>query len=103
MIEPLAVEFTALAVQHIREAEQWWRLNRPAAPNAIREEVQRLLQSLQYNRVLVHVLQTSRSQAFGAFSFHASGTTLYFHVTGLPEFVEVVAFWHSSRGSGPPI
>lgn len=43
MIEPLAVEFTVVAAQHIREAEQWWRLNRPAAPNAIREELQRLL------------------------------------------------------------
>lgn len=43
MIEPLSVEFTALAAEHIREAEQWWRLNRPAVPNAIREELQRLL------------------------------------------------------------
>lgn len=28
---------------------------------------------------------------------------IYFHVTGTPEFLEVVALWHSSRGSGPSI
>ena len=43
MTDPLRIEFTALAAQHVREAEDWWRLNRPAAPNAIREELQRLL------------------------------------------------------------
>ena len=43
MTEPLRIEFTALASQHVREAEGWWRLNRPAAPNAVREELQQLL------------------------------------------------------------
>ena len=28
---------------------------------------------------------------------------IYFHVTGTPEFLEVVALWHSSRDSGPPV
>src|SRR5256886_12650763 len=43
MTEPLRIEFTALASQHVREAEAWWRLNRPAAPSAVREELQQLL------------------------------------------------------------
>jgi plasmid stabilization system protein ParE len=43
MKEPLPVEITALAAQHIRKAERWWRENRTAAPNAVREELEHAL------------------------------------------------------------
>jgi len=103
MIEPLEVEFTDLAAQHVREAERWWRMNRPAAPNAIREELQWLLPLIALQpRMGSHAtnvkLQGVRRIHIPRIRYH-----LYFHVTGSPEFVEVVAFWHSSRGSGPPI
>jgi hypothetical protein len=38
---PLDIEITDLAKEQIRAAEAWWRLNRPKAPNAIREELER--------------------------------------------------------------
>jgi len=38
---PLHIEVSDLAKAQIRTAEQWWRLNRPKAPNAIREELER--------------------------------------------------------------
>ena len=41
MNDPLPVELTDLAARHIREAESWWRVNRRAAPNAVRQEVER--------------------------------------------------------------
>ena len=41
MSERLHVEVSALASGQIREAEEWWRSNRPKAPNAIREELER--------------------------------------------------------------
>lgn len=41
MSEPLHVEVSELAAEQIRAAEAWWRLNRPKAPNAIREELER--------------------------------------------------------------
>lgn len=44
MSDPLAVRFTALAAQHIRKAEEWWRDHRSAAPNAVRLELQRALE-----------------------------------------------------------
>jgi hypothetical protein len=28
---------------------------------------------------------------------------IYYHVIGVPECVEIVAFWHARRGDGPPI
>ena len=41
MSHALHVEVSDLAKAQIRAAEQWWRLNRPKAPNAIREELER--------------------------------------------------------------
>ena len=37
----LDIEISDLAKQQIRAAEDWWRLNRSKAPNAIREELER--------------------------------------------------------------
>ena len=39
--QPVHIEVSDLAKAQIRAAEQWWRLNRPKAPNAIREELER--------------------------------------------------------------
>lgn len=103
MIEPLPVELTALAAQHIREAEQWWRLNRPAAPNAIREELERLLPIIAIQPRIGSRASSVRLEGVRRIHIPRIRYHLYFHVTGSPEFVEVVAFWHSSRGSGPPI
>ncbi|MEO8076301.1 MAG: hypothetical protein ABI818_08245 [Acidobacteriota bacterium] len=41
MKDPLPIEVSDLARGQIRAAEQWWRRNRPAAPNAIHEELDR--------------------------------------------------------------
>jgi plasmid stabilization system protein ParE len=100
---PLAVELTAIAAQHIRKAEAWWRLNRTAAPNAIRQELQRAfaLIALQprIGSAATNVsLRGVRRIFLPAIKYH-----LYWHLVAEPEHVEVVAFWHSRRGKGPPI
>ena len=41
MSRPVPVDISDLAKAQIRAAEDWWRLNRPKAPNAIREELER--------------------------------------------------------------
>ena len=41
MNSPLHVEVSDGAAGQIRVAEAWWRANRPKAPNAIREELER--------------------------------------------------------------
>ena len=98
MTEPFAVELTALAAQHIRKAETWWRTNREAAPNAIRQELQRAftliaLQPQIGSRATNVKLKSVRRIFLPAIKYH-----LYWY-----ERVEVVAFWHSRRGTGPPI
>jgi hypothetical protein len=38
---PLHIQINELAKAQVRAAEEWWRFNRPKAPNAIREEFER--------------------------------------------------------------
>ena len=99
----LPIEVTALAARHIREAEAWWRVNRTAAPNAIRLEVQRafsLIASHQHvgGRATNVRLPDVRRIYLPRIKYH-----VYFHVVEAPTRVEVVAFWHARRGDSPPI
>ena len=77
MSEPLRIEFTALASQHVREAEEWWRLNRLAAPNAVREELQQLL-PLSAVQPRMGSQATNVKLEFVVFTFAVSGTTCIF-------------------------
>ena len=103
MSEPLHVEVSELAAEQIRAAEAWWRLNRPKAPNAIREELERAssLIALQpgigtraRNATLVGVRRVHLAR------IHYD---LYYRVVEIARQVELLAFWHTGRGSDPPI
>jgi plasmid stabilization system protein ParE len=99
----LPIEVSDLATAQIRAAEEWWRANRPAAPNAIREELERASRLIAVqpgvsararNLSLVGV----RRLLLARIRYH-----LYYRVVTDPDRVEILAFWHSSRGSAPPL
>lgn len=103
MSEPLPVEVSDLAAGHIRAAEVWWRLNRPKALNAIREELERAssliaVQPELGTRARNATLPGVRRVHLARVRYH-----LYYRVVEEPRHVELLAFWHASRGSGPPI
>lgn len=99
----LSVRITALAARQIRAAEAWWRVNRMAAPNAIREELQRAFaliasQPQAGGRAENVRLPDVRRIYLARIKYH-----VYYHVLVVPECVEVLAFWHVRRGDAPPI
>jgi plasmid stabilization system protein ParE len=100
---PLQVEVSNLAKKQIRAAEQWWRLNRPKAPNAIREDLDRA-SSLISVQPEVGARATNVSLA-GVRRLHLARVRyyIYYRVVTDPERVQLLAFWHTSRGSGPPL
>jgi plasmid stabilization system protein ParE len=100
---PLDIEISELAKAQIRTAEDWWRLNRPKAPNAIREELERAASIVSLQReVGTRALNISLS---GVRRLHLARVRYYFYYWLLtdPERIEILAFWHESRGSGPPL
>jgi plasmid stabilization system protein ParE len=99
----LRIEVSDLARAQIHVAQNWWRVNRPKAPNAIREELERasLLISVQPE---IGARARNISLA-GVRRLHLARVRyyIYYRVVADPERIEVLAFWHESRGSGPSI
>jgi plasmid stabilization system protein ParE len=101
--KPLPVEVSDLAAAQIRAAETWWRLNRPKAPNAIREDLERAssfiaVQPQAGARARNANLPGVRRLLLARTRYH-----LYYRQIEAPKRMEVLAFWHASRGSNPPI
>ena len=103
MSDPIQVEVSALAAEQIRAAEEWWRLNRPKAPNAIREDFERA-SSLIASQPQIGARARNVTLA-GVRRLHLSRIRydLYYRHVPASQRVEILAFWHSSRGGGPPI
>jgi plasmid stabilization system protein ParE len=100
---PLEIEISDLAKAQIRTAEDWWRLNRPKAPNAIREELERAASIISLQpEAGTDALNISLS---GVRRLHLARVRYYVYYWLLtdPERIEILAFWHESRGSGPPL
>jgi plasmid stabilization system protein ParE len=100
---PLQIEVSNLARAQIHAAQDWWRVNRPKAPNAIREELERasLLISVQ-----PEIGARARNISLGGVRrLHLARVRyyVYYRVVTDPERIEVLAFWHESRGSGPSL
>lgn len=103
MNDPLPVEISPLAAQQIRKLELWWRINRTKAPNAVREELQRVL------RIITTTPRVGRRamdvELENVRRIHISRIWhfLYYRIVDSPERIELLALWSDSRGQGPPI
>jgi plasmid stabilization system protein ParE len=99
---PLDIDISDLAKTQIRAAEDWWRLHRSKAPNAIREELERAAS-------IISVQPEAGARALnvslpGVRRLHLARVRYYVYYWLLtdPERIEILAFWHESRGSEPP-
>lgn len=100
---PLRIQATELARELIREADSWWRTNRVAAPNAVREELERISSLITAHPTVGTPARNVTLPAVRRIGMRRISYDLYYHVIGSPEYVEVLAIWHWRRGSGPPI
>jgi hypothetical protein len=78
-------------------------VNRTAAPNAIREVFQSMAATLARSpRIGRHATKTKAKDARQVF-LRRVGYWIYYRIIVDPARLEILAFWHSSRGKGPPI
>lgn len=73
----------------------WWRINRPAAPNAIREELTKARELLSRNPEAGPAAEDHpgiRRLLLIRVSYH-----LYYRVNHAARQVEILAFWHTRR------
>ena len=103
MSGPLEIVVSALAADQIRAADAWWRVNRPKAPNAIREDLARASSLIAIQPDLG--ARARNASLVGVRRLHLARIRydLYYLVEETRTQLEILALWHSSRASLPPI
>jgi plasmid stabilization system protein ParE len=97
----LAVRIKSRAQREIEQAAQWWADNRPAAPGAIRKDLEAALALLVDEPGIGTKIETARSGTVRRLYLGRVQYFIYYRVRD--HCLEVVAFWHSSRETGPSL
>ena len=103
MSGPLPVRIVGTAARAIIEAAEWWASNRPKAPVAFAEELERALQLIASQPAIG--AQAQNAKLAGVRRIHLTRVRyyLYYRISRSPPGIEVLALWHTSRGSDPPM
>lgn len=96
----LVVRIKPRAQWEIERAAEWWAENRPAALGAVRKDVEAALALLVEEPGIGSKIKTARSDTVRRLTSPEFATS-YYRVSG--QFLDVVAFWHSSREAGPSL
>jgi plasmid stabilization system protein ParE len=97
------VRIVSSAARAITEAAEWWVSNRPNAPAAFIEEVERALQLISSQPAIGAQAQNAKLSGVRRIHLPRVRYYLYYRIAKSPPAVEVLALWHTSRGSAPPI
>lgn len=101
MNTPLRVEITDNAQAQISAAAAWWAENRPAAPDAVREDLDRILELLRRQPAIGTIAR--RATLSGVRRVTLSRIRYYVYYRVANDALQVLAFWHASRGGEPPM
>ena len=97
----LAIRIVGRAARQIAEAGAWWRENRPAAPEALEEELGRGLALIAQQPGVGAKARNAKLAGVRRIYLSRIRYYLYYRVQESSEAVEVLALWHASGGSGP--
>jgi plasmid stabilization system protein ParE len=98
----LAIRIKPRAALEIEKAAHWWFENRPAAPGAVRLDLEAALALLTQEPGIGTKVQLSRVDALvRRLYLPRVKYFVYYRVRG--SFLEVITFWHSSRKNAPSI
>ena len=89
------------ALREIEQAAEWWADNRPAALGAVRKDLEAALALLVEEPGIGTKIETARSDIVRRLYLTRIRYFVYYRISG--QFLDVVAFWHSSREAGPSL
>ena len=101
MSEVLRVEVTPRAAGQTERAAAWWAANRPGTPDAVRVDFAQAKSLLALQPGVGAKSSTARYPDLRRLFLSRIRYHIYYRVA--PEKVVILAFWHSSRGSGPSL
>jgi len=91
------------AAREIAEAREWWQANRPAAPEVLERELRRGLVFIAQQPHIGPRARNARLAGVRRVYLSRIRYYLYYRVQPASGALEVLAFWHASRGSGPEL
>jgi plasmid stabilization system protein ParE len=93
----LQVQATRRAAREIRAASKWWDENRPAAPDAFREAIDKAFELICTQPHIGEVATNVKLPGVRRILLSKVQYYLYYRVRSKPHTVEVVAIWQTSR------
>jgi len=99
MKEPLALVLQRRATREIEEIDEWWRANRPSAPDLFLVELERMLSAVVLMPTLGAPAKSKRARDVRRLLLRQTRYHVYYRVRG--GALEVLAVWHAVRGIGP--
>ena len=99
----LPVGFTRRSARQVEAAALWWKVNRPAAPNALRDDLAAALTLIADQPACGAPTASGTSQGVRRIHLVRVGYHLYYRLAPRLRQVQVVAFWHARRGEVPPL
>jgi plasmid stabilization system protein ParE len=97
------VKPTRRAAAEMRRAAAWWRANRPAAPFALVEDLERAFELVASQPGIGARARNPRNEGFRRLLLSRTGYHLYYQVNAEAGSVEILALWHSHRGREPSL
>ena len=97
------VVFTKEADAQAGAIEDWWRGNRPAAPDMFPRELDAIVRLLERSPMLGTRYAESPVQGVRRILLGRSRYHVYWEVDAPARIVTITAVWYSGRGSGPPL
>jgi plasmid stabilization system protein ParE len=101
--EELSVRIVTSAALAIKEAAEWWSSNRPQAPKAFVEELQRALELIGSQPMIGARARNLKTSGMRRIHLTRVHYYLYYRLTSDSETIDVLALWHTSRGKAPPL
>jgi plasmid stabilization system protein ParE len=98
---PLELFVSRRAAREIERVIQWWAINRPAAPGAVRRDLQAAL-----NLLLVQPyvgVRVSAASSPDVRRVHLDRIRYWVYYRVRRNRLEVLSVWHSSRGRDPAV
>jgi plasmid stabilization system protein ParE len=95
------IRVTKRADAHIEQATIWWEQNRPLSPGALEEELAEVFTLLISQPAIGAPALDAKTRGVRRIHLARVHYYLYYRVRG--EQIEVLALWHTSRGTSPPV
>jgi plasmid stabilization system protein ParE len=95
------VRITKRADAHIDQATSWWKTNRPLVPRALEEELKEAFSLLSAQPAIGTPALNAKTK--GVRRVHLARVHYYLYYRVLGDEVQILALWHTRRGTEPTL